>query len=118
MDIGPFLKMVTEDKIPQVVAGIEAAVIASFAVDADRRSIVMPAGSRITAAEMKRRVEMCVEMFRVLRGDAKWSVTRIVDHLPDMLRKKLDGEEWMPAENGPAHWAPSDLDGQQPHRVG
>lgn len=117
MDVGPFLQLVTEDKIPQVVAGIEAAVIASFAVDADRSNIVMASGRRITSAEMKRRVEMCAEMFREVRGELKWSVARITDHLPDMLRKRLDGEEWRPEENGPAHWAPS-LDGQQPHRVG
>jgi hypothetical protein len=107
MDVGVFASLALDKRqLAKVVLGIEAAVAASFLVDHDRSSIIMPFGrGDVTQAEMKRRAEMCRDMFRELRGDLKWSVDRIIDQLPDMLRKRLDGEDWIPKNLGPRWWA-------------
>lgn len=87
----------TEDKIGKVVIGIEAAVAQTFLQDsAPGRIILVHGGARITAGEIKRRTEMCLAIFKVLRGDLKWTVERILDFLPTYLRKQLDGAPWEP----------------------
>ena len=92
-----FASLVTEDKVGKVVIGIEAAVAQSFMEDAQPgRIIIVHGGNRITQAEIKRRGEMCIKIFRVLRGDLKWTVERILDHLALYLRKELDGVTWEP----------------------
>jgi hypothetical protein len=97
-----------QEQLAKAVLGIEAAVAASFASDLERSSIVMPFGrGSITQTEIKRRGELCIGMLRELRGDLGWSIDRINDHLPGMLRKRLDGEDWTPTDLS-ARWAPSD----------
>lgn len=97
MEPGVFASLVTEDRIGDVVAGIEAAVVASFAADlAPGRVILVHAGPRVTHAETKRRADICVNIVRALRGDLKWGLERILDALPAFLRKELDGEAWEP----------------------
>jgi hypothetical protein len=95
MDKGPFLGLVEEEMIPDIVHGIETAVLLSVHQDRVRNVIIVP-GS-ITKDELKRRSAMCIEIFRVLRGDLKWSLDRIADNLADFLRKQLDGVDWEPA---------------------
>jgi hypothetical protein len=102
---GEFASLVTEDQIPNVVAGIEKAVLKSFEEDrAPGRIILVTALPRITRDEVKRRSEICMKIFRELRGDLKWTVARIVDHLPKFLRMTLDGVSWEP-EARRSSWA-------------
>lgn len=105
MTAGVFAGLITDDKIPTVVAGVERAVAASFEADrAPGRVILVHGGPRISRTEMKRRGELCLKVFRVLRGDLKWGVDRIVDELPKYLRAELDGVAWEP-EAKRALWA-------------
>lgn len=102
-----FASLVTEDKVGKVALGIEAAVAQSFIEDtAPGRVIIVHGGNRITRAEIKRRGDMCIKIFRALRGDLKWTVERILDHLALYLRKELDGVPWEP-EARRATWTPS-----------
>jgi hypothetical protein len=89
------LEIVSKDptNIEKLVKGIERAVQRSFDSDMirDANGRVMTSGS-----EVKRRVNLCIDMAKQLRGDASWSIPRIVDTLPKMLRRRLDGQDWDP----------------------
>lgn len=95
MEASPFASLVTEQQIPKVFAAIERAVLASFEAETHAgRIILVHAVRRISRSEQKRRVGLCIAMFRELRGDLKWSLERIADHLPKFLRLELDGTSW------------------------
>lgn len=97
VEAGAFASLVTDDKIAPVVHGIEQAVALSFAEDREPgRIILVHALPRVTRAEMVRRIQLCVKIFRVLRGDLKWSIERILDSMPKYLRAELDGTAWEP----------------------
>ena len=97
---GVFLDLVAEDQIARVVRGIEAAVLHSFEQDQAATLILHPGriSTSMTRAEMIRRTEFCMRAFRELRGDLKWSVDRILGHMPQALRAYLDGGDWRPEE--------------------
>lgn len=89
--------LVTEDKVGTVCLGIEAAVAQSFIEDTHKGRVILVNGAgRITRDEIKRRGKLCLKIFVALRGDLKWTIERILDHLPQYLRKELDGESWEP----------------------
>lgn len=103
-----FASLVTEDKVGKVALGIEAAVAQSFIDDMQPgRVIIVHGGNRITQAEIKRRGEMCIKIFRMLRGDLKWTIERILDHLPQYLRKELDGLTWEPEARRASWYGPA-----------
>ena len=91
-----FAGLVVDGQIDKVARGIERAVARSFEDDRARSSVILLNVAQPTQAEVKRRAEMCVRIFRELRGDLKWTVDRIVDELPGFLRKELDGISWEP----------------------
>ncbi len=98
MEPGTFANLVDGNQIPQLYAGIFTAVSKSFEVDQQPGHLILVTGvRRVTPAEQKRRVHLCIGIIKVLRGDLKWSLTRIVDHLPKYLRAELDGTPWEPA---------------------
>jgi hypothetical protein len=109
VDVGVFASLVGDNQnVAKVALAIEAAVTTSFVQDETRSgAIIVARSTRITQAETKRRVQICVRIFRVLRGDMKWSWQRAVDHLPIYLRNELDGEDWEPSARSswtqPAH---------------
>lgn len=84
------LRIVNEDRraAGKLVRGIGTALEKSFRAD---RIKVPP-----TRAEVVRRTKICLDVARMLKGDLKWSVDRIVGALPDALRAKLDGLPWEP----------------------
>ncbi len=97
MEPGVFANLIDGNQIPRLLAGISDAVLASFRADRmPGRIILVTAQARVTEAERKRRVMLCVSIFKVLRGDMKWSLEKIVDHLPRYLRAELDGTPWEP----------------------
>lgn len=55
-------------------------------------------GSRRTMAEDRRRTQICLEMYRMMRREFHWSLPRIIDDLPYALRHKLDGTPWSPSQ--------------------
>lgn len=85
--------------LAKVVLGIERAVKLSFDRQREPGHIILVNGSRDappSQAEAKRRIEICVKMFRELRGDLKWTVERIVDEMPRFLKMQIDGVSWEP----------------------
>ena len=101
MDGRVFASLAVEPKyISPLVRAIESAVAASFR--GKHGSIIIP--GRVTQAEQKRRVNACLDILKVLRGDMQWSWQRAIDHLPGYLDKKLTDNDWEPAKR--AAWAP------------
>ena len=92
----PFLDLVEQGQLVQAVLAIERAVTGSFEVD----------GSWMTAAEVRRRFQICERLFRQLRGDLRWGLVRVIDHLPHYLRCELDGQAWEPDRR--TCWMPGD----------
>jgi len=94
------LSLIEEQQLGRVVLGFEFAISKSFA--SDTGLTLAP----VTHAKVKERFEICVRIFRVLRGDLKWGVERIMGHLPHYLRCELDGLPWEP--DARATWAAQD----------
>lgn len=85
---GEFAKLLEgNEDIPKIVRGFHRAIEGSFR--SERTSVQ-------TDTEVRRRFDICARIYRQLRGDLKWSVSRIMDHLPKYLRCELDGEAWKP----------------------
>jgi hypothetical protein len=99
------LELVSKEpqNIGKLVRGIERAIQRSFDQDLVRDG----AGKVITtAAEIKNRTNLCIDMARLLRHEAKWSIDRIVDTLPRLLRRRLDGLDFDPTTEVARHtWA-------------
>lgn len=104
------VKMVTGDpaNAAKLIAGIRVAVQRSYDID-----LIRDGQGRVitTQAEIKRRVEMCLDLAKQLRNDSKgWSVFRIADALPLLLRRKLDGLDCDPTSMGARlSWFPDHL---------
>ncbi len=103
MDAAPFAGLIEDQRtLVKVQLAIENAVLTSFGQDQNR--VTVPRKLRMTQAEVKRRTNICIRIFRVLRGDMSWSWMRCVDYLSRFLRMELDGQSWEP--DGHAMWAP------------
>lgn len=59
-----------------------------------------------TRDEVKRRLDLCFELLKVMRGDMKWSFQRCCDEIPAALRRRLDGGIWEPSRR--SLWMPGD----------
>ena len=92
----PFLDIADSEQVQRAVLGIERAVARSFETDA----------ARMTDAEVRRRFGICERLFRQLRGDLRWGLHRVLDHLPHYLRCELDGQAWEPDRR--TIWMPDD----------
>jgi hypothetical protein len=95
---GEFRGLLMEQQIGRVNAMIVETVAKSFDVDKSRQ----------TEAEKRRRISICLEGFKMLRGDARyrWGVERIGKELPRLLRAKLDGFPYEPDTR--SVWIPDD----------
>lgn len=82
----------------KVTLAIETAIQVSFATNE----------GTITQSEVKRRFELCQKIFKILRGDLKWGIERIIDHLPQYLTAELNGSDWDPGTQQRQCWIPSD----------
>jgi len=89
-----FLNLISEDQLAAVTTAIESAVAQSFAADY----------SRVTRDEIRHRFAICERIIRELRGDLKWTLTRVLDAMPRYLRCELNGVSWTPDER--AMWMP------------
>lgn len=110
MAIDPTLvKMITEDpkNAAKLIKGIGFAVQRSYDTDWIRDG----AGKAITTQdEVKRRVAFCIDIAKQLRNDAGWSVFKIIDALPLILRRKLDGLDTDPTTVAArSSWLPAHL---------
>lgn len=92
----PFLDLLGCGELARATAGLERVVARSFEAD----------GARMTGAEIRRRFGICERLFRQLRGDLRWGLARVLDHLPHYLRCELDGLPWEPDRR--TCWMPGD----------
>lgn len=95
---GEFLNLLQDGQIGKVQEGLIVIVKKSFKEDK----------SRETQDEVRRRFRICLDGFKMLRGDAKykWGVERIMKELPRLLRCRLDGASYEPDNR--SIWMPQD----------
>lgn len=83
--------------VQRIHQAIEGAVRDSYYVDANRNPAVLKNGRIIThntASENKRRVDMCLDIFKSCYCEKEWGLSRSLGELSNLLRKRLDGENW------------------------
>jgi hypothetical protein len=84
---------------------IEKAIADSFKHERERGERVM-----VYDREVKRRSEICLKWFRIMRGDMGYSVDRVFDFLPRALRTELDGGTFEPVSASErSAWAPESV---------
>lgn len=86
---GQWTKLVGEGQIGAVTNSFVNSVAGSFAADNGPQ----------TQNEIKRRFNLCCEIFENLRGDLLWAVDRALDYIPRYLRCELDGEPYDPVSD-------------------
>jgi hypothetical protein len=61
-----------------------------------------------TNDEARRRAALCYEAFKIMRFDLRWSIPRIKDSMPRLLREALDGDlvQMLNQESGRSLWVP------------
>jgi hypothetical protein len=87
----------TPASLGAVTKGIQRAV---------ERSLKSHPMRHLTRDEVKRRFDICVRWFKVLRMDKKLSIERCVDEMPKALRAELDGKKYEPHVR--SLWMPGD----------
>lgn len=94
MSSSPLLDLVRDQaQLGRVMRVMMNVVAQSFAQDK----------ARATAAEQRRRCDLCIRLFRVMRAECGYSVTRALDEMPIALRSRLDGGTWEPSKR--SAWA-------------
>lgn len=73
--------------LQKVTSAVHDLVVVSF--------VTHPVNKR-TEAEVRRRGEYVIEVFRMLRKDHGFSQARAIDTLPHALKAFLNGESWEP----------------------
>lgn len=87
--------LLSQAALGQVTRGIHNAIAASLLSHPLRH---------LTKQETKRRFEICVRWFKVLRLEKKFSIDRCVDELPKALVCELDERKYEPHDR--AVWMP------------
>jgi hypothetical protein len=84
---------------------IEKAIADSFKHERERGERVV-----VSDTEVRRRSEICLKWFRVMRGDMGYSVDRTFDFIPRALRTELDGGSFEPVSAAVrSAWAPESV---------
>jgi hypothetical protein len=100
-DPGVFASLVESGQVGRVTLAFEEAIADTFVSHPMRQGV-----SGITASEVKRRFNLCAEIFVKLKGEMKWSLQRALDHVPIYLKDELNGTDWKP--NARTCWMPGD----------
>lgn len=96
---GAFAKLIDEREVSRVTLSFESTIAASF----ETHPMQHP-----TRDEVKRRFDLCAKIFERLRADAKWSIVRALDKMPEYLGAELSGIPWAP--DARQCWMPEDGD--------
>jgi len=91
------LQLFPGEDLGTITNGITRAIHASFAEQSMRNP---------TRAEVRHRFDICFKWAKVMRGDLKWGLARIVDTVPEALRAELLGQEYTPSTR--QCWIPTD----------
>lgn len=102
LDKGVFAGLIEDQAVGTVTQAFLSAIARSYVVDGQR----VGRTPLLTQSETRRRFAICADIFKTLRGDLKWGIQRIVDHLPEYLRAELDGKSWQPEKR--ECWIPGD----------
>ena len=81
-----------EKQSEMLINGIQKAIMDSFDTDESRGDYMGKAHGR-TIAETKRRFKICQDWVLILRMEKNFSLQRICDTLPRLLRNVLDGKD-------------------------
>ena len=101
-EAGPLVELLRTEGGPQkFLARLQAVVLQSIAHDRHAGGMQV-----MTTAEVKRRSEICLKWFKILRADMGYSVDRALDFMQYALQKELKGEPFEPPAKDAA-WAPS-----------
>ena len=87
----------TKEDIGALTKGVMEAVKKSF----DKHAMNNP-----THTEIKRRFMFCIEAAKIMRGDLKFGLQRLIAEFDNVLAVRLRGETWEPPTR--ACWIPSD----------
>lgn len=88
MSTSPFLDLLSDPMdIKAVVNSITDAVAVSYVSHPMRKQ---------TDREDRRRTQICLRLFRLMRGDVRWPVRRCVDTMAEALQVELSGKKWTP----------------------
>jgi hypothetical protein len=93
---GTFSGLIEVGQVERVTIAFEETIALSFLADK----------ARMTQAEIKRRFNICVDIFKKLRGDLHWGIDRTLHFLPSYLRDELEGVAWTPDRR--TMWMPHD----------
>lgn len=88
MDTTAIERLVGRENVPRVVAALTTIVEGSFTV--------CPARA-LTKSAVKERIAICLALLQRLKGDLKWSLPRVLDHIPEYLVYELQGVRYEPA---------------------
>lgn len=95
-DCGTFRGLIEAGQVGRVTLAFEEFIAVSLITD----------GAPRTHSEIKRRFNMCAEIFKKLRGDLHWGIDRALHFLPTYLRDELEGVAWKPDTR--TMWMPTD----------
>ena len=100
-DPTPFSSLLRNEQSPlELVQAINSAIAGSYRAERLRGELPI-----VKTEEVKRRTQICLKWFKILRGDMGWTVEKTLDFLPMALRKEIDGEDFdPPTQNGA--WSP------------
>jgi hypothetical protein len=88
MAAGTWKKLVENDQVPRVLELFNKTIETSLETHPMRQ---------LTTSAVKERFDKCAEIFEILRGDLKWSLMKIDEHLPGYFQQKMNGEDWQPS---------------------
>jgi hypothetical protein len=95
---GSLLELAGDGKnLGRVTRAIMDMVAASFEVHPMRHA---------TTDEVRRRGDICIDVFKRLRGELHWSLDRCLDKIPEYLGAQLSGIDWRPSAR--TIWTPSE----------
>lgn len=85
--VGVLSKLILDEEVGRVTRSLSRMILDSFRADRAQR----------TQSEIKRRFDICIMLFKRLRGEYKYSLERALDSIPTGLRSELDGIPWEPS---------------------
>lgn len=92
--------------LERVNAAVTRAVRYSFATDAQRqgKKEIKP-----SQWDVKQRIEMAIDIVRLTYCEKQWGLLRVLDKLPELLRRRLDNKDWdILASDERTIWMPGD----------
>jgi hypothetical protein len=88
MAAGTWKQLVENNQVPRVLELFNKTIETSLETHPMRQ---------LTTSAVKERFNKCAKIFEILRGDLKWSLMKIDEHLPGYFQQEMNGEDWQPS---------------------